>query len=131
MILMMIIHTKFIPTVLLISNNSNNQSRIFDNVTLKDLKLIGRYDVTINSTGTLTLPSKDSQHEYFGISIPPKSNMTVNLYPDGHNSGQIVTLNGSSVNTIKVDNDSTINFYNISGGCFTKIYTSFIEESRS
>ena len=105
---------------ILISNNSNNQSRVFDNVTLKDLKLIGRYDVTINSTGTLTLPSKDSQHEYIGISIPAKSNMTVNLYPDGRNSGQIVTLNGSSVNTIKVDNNSTINFYNISGAASQK-----------
>ena len=105
---------------ILISNNSNNQSRVFDNVTLKDLKLIGRYDVTINSTGTLTLPSKDSQREYIGISIPAKSNMTVNLYPDGRNSGQIVTLNGSSVNTIKVDNNSTINFYNISGAASQK-----------
>ena len=90
----------------LISNNSNNQSRVFDNVTVTDLKLIGQYQVIINSTGKLTLPSKDSQHEYIGISVPSKSNMTVNLYPDGRNSGQIVTLNGSSVNTIKVDNNS-------------------------
>jgi hypothetical protein len=105
---------------ILISNNSNNQNRVFENVTLKDLKLMGRYDVTINSTGTLTLPSKDSQHEYIGISIPAKSNMTVNLYPDKHNSGQIVTLNGSSVNTIKVDNNSTINFYSIIGAASQK-----------
>ena len=87
---MMIVHTKFILTVLLISNNSNNQSRVFDNVTIKDLKLIGQYEVTINSTGTLTLPSKDSQHEYIGISIPAKSNMTVNLYPDRRNSGKLL-----------------------------------------
>jgi hypothetical protein len=99
---------------ILISNNSNNQSRIFDNVTVKDLKLIGRYEVIINSTGTLALPSKESQREYIGISIPAKSNMTVNLYPDGRNSAQIVTLKNSSVNTIKVDKNSTINFYNIS-----------------
>ena len=57
--------------------------------------------------------------------------MTVNLYPDRRNSGQIVTLNGSSVNTIKVDNNSTVNFYNISGDCFTKNYTCFTEESRN
>ena len=105
---------------ILISNNSNNQSRVFDNVTLTDLKLIGQYQVIINSTGKLALPSKDSQHEYIGISVPSKSNMTVNLYPDRRNSGQIVTLNGSSVNTIKVDNNSTVNFYNISGAASQK-----------
>ena len=38
---------------ILISNNSNNQSRFFDNVTLTDLKLIGQYQVIINSTGKL------------------------------------------------------------------------------
>jgi hypothetical protein len=99
---------------ILISNKSNNQSRIFDNVTIKDLKLMGRYDITINSTGTLALPSKDSEGEYIGVSIPAKSNMTVNLYPDRSNSAQIVTLNSSSANTIKVDNNSTIKFYKIS-----------------
>jgi hypothetical protein len=99
---------------ILISNKSNNQSRIFDNVTIKDLELIGRYDITINSAGTLALPSKGSQGEYIGVSIPAKSNMTVNLYPNGSNSAQIVTLNSSSANTIEVDNNSTINIYNIS-----------------
>ena len=99
---------------ILISNKSNNQSRIFDNVTIKDLKLLGRYDLTINSTGTLALPGKGSQGEYIGVSIPANSNMTVNLYPGGSNSAQIVTLNSSSANTIKVGNNSTINFYKIS-----------------
>src|SRR5206468_5390800 len=99
---------------LLIFNNSDNQTRIFDNIIVKDLKSIGQYKVSINSTGTVALPSKDSQHEYVALSIPAKSNMTVSLYPDGRNSAQIVTLNGSSVNTIKVRNNSKINFYNIS-----------------
>lgn len=105
---------------ILISDNSNNQTHIFDNVTIKDLKLIGQYEVIINSTGTLALPNKGSQREYIGISIPANSNMTVNLYPDGRNSAQIVTLNSSSVNTIKIDNNSTIKFYNISAAASEK-----------
>ena len=98
----------------LISSKSNNQSRIFDNVTIKDLKLTGRYGITINSTGTLALPSNDSQGGYISVSIPAKSNITVNLYPDRTSSAQIVSLNSCSANTIKVGNNSTINFYKIS-----------------
>jgi hypothetical protein len=96
-----------------ILNKSNNQTRIFNNVTIKDLKLIGQYEATVNSRGTLNLPSKDSQHEYISVLMPSKFNVTVDVYPNKSSSGQIVTLNSSSVNTIRVNNDSIINIYNI------------------
>jgi hypothetical protein len=99
---------------IVISNKSNNQSHIFNNVTIKDLKLMGQYKVTVNSRGTSILPSKDSQHEYIGITIPTKFNITVNIYPNRSSSGEIVTVNSLSVNPIHINNDSIINFYNIS-----------------
>jgi hypothetical protein len=103
-----------------ITNTSNNQSCIFNNVTIKDLKLIGQYEIIINSTGTTALPDKESQHEYISILTPTKFNMTVNLSPDRLTSAEIVTLNGSSIKTIEVNNDSIISFYNISSGSVQK-----------
>ena len=97
-----------------ILNKSNNQTSIFNNVTIKDLKLIGQYEAIVNSGGTLNLPSKDSQHEYISLLMPSKFNVTVNIYPNKSSSGEIVILNSSSVNTIRVNNDSIINIYKIS-----------------
>jgi hypothetical protein len=37
--------------------------------------------------------------------------MAVNLSPDRLTSAEIVTLNGSFIKTIEVDNDSIIKFY--------------------
>ena len=42
--------------------------------------------------------------------------MTVFLSPDRLTSAEIVTLNGSFIKTIEVNNDSIIKFYNISSG---------------
>jgi hypothetical protein len=54
--------------------------------------------------------------------------MTVNLSPDRLTSAEIVTLNGSFIKTIEVNNDSIIKFYNISSRSVQKIYTSLTEE---
>jgi hypothetical protein len=98
---------------ILISGKSNNESLTFNNVSIKDIKLIGQYEITINSLGTSTLPSMSSQHKYISISTPAEFNMTVNLSSDRYSSAEIVTLNNSHIKTIKVDNASLINLYGI------------------
>lgn len=73
---------------LLLSNSTNNPQdlhakqfviydktgktrHIYNNVTLAGLmKLIGKNEITINSTGKLFLPRMGSQHDYVGISVP-------------------------------------------------------------
>jgi hypothetical protein len=98
---------------ILISGKSNNGSLTFNNVSIKDIKLIGQYEITITSLGTSTLPSMSSQHKYISISTPAEFNMTVNLSSDRYSSAEIVTLNNSHIKTIKVDNASLLNLYGI------------------
>src|SRR6185436_18745163 len=87
---------------IVISNKSNNLNSIFNNVTIKDLRLAGQNEITIKSNGTLSLPHMGSQHEYFEILIPAKSTMTVSLLPNRFSSAEIDILNGSSFRTIKI-----------------------------
>jgi hypothetical protein len=54
-----------------------------------------------------------SQHDYVGISVPPKFNMTVNIFPDKFGSAKINTLNGSIIKTMDINNNSIIDFYEI------------------
>jgi hypothetical protein len=100
----------------LIFNKSNNQSRVFNNVTVKDLKLTGPYEITVSAIGISHLPSKDSEHEYISMSLPAKFNITVNPYHDKPNSAENVTLSGSSIKTNELNNASIITFYNVSNG---------------
>src|SRR5206468_8819402 len=58
---------------------NKNLDSTFNNVSISDLKLIGDYKVIINSKDQLRLPSMTSQHDYIGVSIPPKFNMTIQL----------------------------------------------------
>jgi hypothetical protein len=104
---------------ILISNKSNNLNHTFNNVTIKDLRLVGQHDITIKSNGTLSLPHMGSQHEYFKILVPAKSTMTVSL-PNRLSYVEIDILNGSSFRTIKVNSDSKISFYNISTASSSK-----------
>jgi hypothetical protein len=63
------------------------------------------------STGTTTLPNKELQHEYIRILTQTKVYMTANLSQDRLTSAEVVTINGSFIKTIEVNNDSIIKFY--------------------
>src|SRR5213592_3168096 len=65
----------------------------FNNVSISDLKLTGDYKVIINSKDQLRLPSMTSQHDYIGVSIPPKFNMTIQLSKEPPSSAEIVIQN--------------------------------------
>lgn len=78
---------------IVIYDKTGKTRHIYNNVTLAGLmKLIGKNEITINSTGILSLPRMGPQHDYVGISVPPKFNMTVNVFPDKLSSAEINTF---------------------------------------
>jgi hypothetical protein len=97
----------------LIVDKKNHETHVLNNLTLYKLELIGPYDITVSSNGTSNLPNKYSEHEYISMSIPARFNITLNPLNDQPNSSKIVTLNGSTFQTIGLNNVS-VTFYNIS-----------------
>jgi len=96
-----------------IFNNTNDLHSVFDDVLIKDLKLIGDYETKIKFTGILELPDMRSNHDYFGMLIPSDFNMTVNISPAKHSYTEIVIQNHSNNYTLIVNNDSKIEFYGV------------------
>ena len=91
-----------------------NDSRIsFDNISIKNLKLMGDYEASINLIGPLELPDMMSDRDYISMRIPTDFNMTVNLLPKRVSQMEIIIQNESSIKSIKVKNDSKIEFYKI------------------
>ena len=94
----------------------NKLNSSFSDVILRDLRLIGDYDVVVNSKD-LKLPDMTSQYDYFGLSMPV-FNLTINLSNTPLSSAQIVIENQKNqtltgVTKINVDGGSTIKFDNI------------------
>jgi hypothetical protein len=71
--------------------------------------------VLINSSGTLKLPPRSLQYDYFGISIPNDFNMTIKLLSKNSHA-EIVSKNDSLVKTIEVKPESKIVFTKIKTG---------------
>src|SRR5206468_8654157 len=96
-------------------NNKLNSN--FNNVSISDLKLIGDYKVIINSMGQIYLPYTTSQHNYIGVLIPTKFNMTIKLSSKPLASAEFAIQNqkqnSSTIDTIKVNDGATLKFSNI------------------
>jgi hypothetical protein len=100
-------------TRLTILNNTNNSPITIDNMLMKSLKIIGDSEVIINQTGNLVLPGMISDHNYISMLIPAKFNMTVRINPEKLSHMEIVSQNHSVINSIKINNGSKVDFYNI------------------
>ncbi len=96
-----------------IFKNDTDIPVVLNNVSVKDLKITGDYEATIDSIGSLELPDINSNRDYIGVQIPSGFNMTVRLAPKELSSMEIVTQNQTSKMSIKVASDSKINFNNI------------------
>jgi hypothetical protein len=83
--------------------NSFHKSHLshFNNVHIRDLKIYGSYNVTINSSNLLYMPSS-SQYNYIPITLPYGSNMTINLSNDSRAEMRI----GEGTNYNNKDNNS-------------------------
>ena len=97
-----------------IFNKTNSPPITLNNVSLKNLNVIGRYNASINFMGKIELPDSMSDRSYIGLSIPTDFNMTISLYPQGLSYIEMVTENGTSTNSIKVNGESKIEFHKIS-----------------
>ena len=93
-----------------IFNKTNSLPIALNNVSLTKLNLIGQYNAIINFNGRIELPDSMSDRSYIGLSIPTDFNMTLTLYPQRHSYIEIVTENGTSTNSIKVNGESKIEF---------------------
>jgi hypothetical protein len=100
-------------TRLTILNKTNNSPITIDNMLMKSLKIIGDSEVIINQTGKLVLPGMRSDHNYISMLIPAKFNMTVRIHPEKLSHMEIVSQNDSVINSIKINNGSKVDFYNI------------------
>jgi hypothetical protein len=96
-----------------IYNKTNSPPITLNNVSLKNLNAIGRYNASINFMGKIELPDSMSDRSYIGLSIPTDFNMTLSLYPQGLSNIEMVTENGTSTNSIKVTGESKIEFHKI------------------
>ena len=96
-----------------IFKNGTNIPIVLQNVSIKDLKIMGDYGVNIDMTGSLEVPDIRTNRDYIGMEIPSGFNMTIRLSPKELGNMEIVTQNGSSIRSIKVSNDSTIELHSI------------------
>jgi hypothetical protein len=91
-----------------------NLKNRFENLSIMDIRPSGRYELLINSTGRIMLPSTDSQNDYVEMPLPNNFNMSIRLLNDKNSNLEIITKsNKSSVNAIQADNESKIYFYNV------------------
>ncbi|HEY7778124.1 MAG TPA: hypothetical protein VIA09_06255, partial [Nitrososphaeraceae archaeon] len=91
--------------------NLKNQ---LENVSVTDVKIFGNYQQIVKLDDMITLPTGDSHHDYVGIPVAKSFNMS--LVPlDGTNNRVEITVdnNNSSINIIRLSNDSKIDFYGI------------------
>jgi hypothetical protein len=92
--------------------NMNNYSQ---NQDITNLEISGRYEVNINSSGSMVLPQTLSHNDYLQISLPSEFDMKIKIPDNGdkYNQVKILISNGSSTNTIVIDTESTVLFNKI------------------
>jgi len=104
---------------ILIVDNKNNDTRVLNNVTFNNLKLVGINDVKITSNGTISLPKKFSENEYISVTLPPKFNIILKQQTNQSSLIKFVAVNGSSYQNYELKNVS-VTFYNAADGTSPK-----------
>jgi hypothetical protein len=94
-------------------DKNGNLKNHYENLSLVNLKLYGRYEVSIDSSGPLTFPATLSQSEYAHISLPNEFDLTLHLHDNENSGAEIIVTNNSSIDTFKLANESKIVFKKI------------------
>jgi hypothetical protein len=81
---------------------------IFNNVTIKDLKLYGQYKVQLNTRGFISLPSTNSYYDYIDLHVPIDSPLKIRLAPGKYGGASISLINQSMVNIYNFTNNLEI-----------------------
>lgn len=98
---------------IIIFEKDSNLPIIYNNASIKDLKLIGDYQININFTGQSELPDSSSHSDYIGMQIPTDFNMSAKLAPKSSGHIQIVNQADSGTKSISLYNNSKVEFYKI------------------
>ena len=104
-------HNLKVETISLLDKYGNMKT-FSNNQDITNLEISGRYEVIINSSGSLIFPQTLSQNDYMQISLPNEFDLTLKILDNGNNNGhvKIRISNGSSNNVIVLDTESTILF---------------------
>jgi hypothetical protein len=90
-----------------------NNSYTISNAVIRDLNLVGGYDVTFTSNNSLLLPSAlASYNDYIAAIIPTGSNINIKLH-DGA-TAEFIAEKAQHEQPIRISDDSEISFYNVS-----------------
>lgn len=97
-----------------IYDNKSNQETHFKNVSVYHMNLYGGSEISLNTTGNITLPLQESYYDYVSMSIPNNFNMTIRISDDSNSRAQIDMNNNSMDNHIEINGGSIIKFHNVS-----------------
>jgi len=93
--------------------NRTHTTTVLNNVSIRDLKILGDYMVSIDASGPLEIPGKRTIRDYVGLTLPPGFNMTLKASPKNLAHIEIVTQNQSSLKSFIINNYSRVEFYGI------------------
>ena len=94
-------------------NKFGNLKNQFESVSLRDIRIIGKYQQILKLSGTMTLPTSDSHHDYVG-KVPKSLDMSLVPIDSTNTKVEIIADNSnSSVNIIRFINESKIDLYGI------------------
>jgi len=98
---------------IIIFNNGTKSSITYDDVSIKDLRLMGDYHLIINYSGLSELPGISSHQDYINMNIPTGFNMSVKLESKGGGRIEIANQSDSETKSISLYNNSQVEFYNL------------------
>ena len=80
----------------------------FENLSMLNMVLSGRYEVSIDSLGEIVLPGTLTQRDYVQMSLPNGFNMTVRLLDNKSSHAKIFTDNNTSMDSIEINGESKV-----------------------
>ena len=80
----------------------------FENLSILNMELSGRYEVSIDSSGEIVMPGTLTQRDYVQMSLPNGFNMTVRLLDNKSSHAKIFTGNNTLMDSIEINGESKI-----------------------
>ena len=80
----------------------------FENLSILNMELSGRYEVSIDSLGEIVMPGTLAQRDYVQMSLPNGFNMTLRLLDNKSSHAKIFTGNNTSMNSIEINGESKV-----------------------
>jgi len=85
----------------------------FENLSILNAITSGSYEISIETSGAMTLPEGLSQRDYVQVSIPNEFNLTLTLLDNKTSHAEFPVMNNSSKDIIEFANESRIIFASV------------------